>query len=394
MKGIQDKVAIVSGGATLIGAAIAREFLRYGASVVIADIDAQRGEALQAELGGKARFVRTDLLQDREILHCVEETVAAFGRIDFLVNVACSYVDDAISSDRLAWTQALNVNLIGAAMLLRAAHPHLAAKGGAVVNLGSTSARAAQAGRWLYPRPRRPSCSSRAAGAGPRRRWYSRQQRVARLDWSGVLDTLSGGDKARTNAIAAPFHMLGRVGSRRKSPPRWCSSAPTMRPSSRVPTCRSTVAIAQWGRNSGCHRSPRWLHSHHAGPIPGQYGTGGLIDAVCTRSIPWKPLSTPCIFFAAPRVPANTARRVDIPGFPALAVFNPDGSFFVTDDRCTHGEASLCEGEIDGDTVECPFHQGTFDIRTGKPTGAPCRIALRTYDVTVEQGGVHIRQPE
>ncbi|CAN7754963.1 non-heme iron oxygenase ferredoxin subunit [Cupriavidus necator] len=96
----------------------------------------------------------------------------------------------------------------------------------------------------------------------------------------------------------------------------------------------------------------------------------------------------------AEEVAANTSRRVDIPGFPALAVFNLDGSFFITDDRCTHGEASLCEGEIDGDLVECPFHQGTFDIRTGKPTGAPCRIALRTYEVAVEQGGVHIRQPE
>ncbi|AOY94141.1 short-chain dehydrogenase [Cupriavidus sp. USMAA2-4] len=213
MKGIQDKVAIVSGSATLIGAAIAREFLRYGASVVIADIDAQRGEALQAELGGKARFVRTDLLQDQEILHCVEETVAAFGRIDFLVNVACSYVDDAISSDRLAWTQALNVNLIGAAMLLRAAHPHLAAKGGAVVNLGSTSARAAQAGRWLYPASKAAilqltrSQALDLAGDGIRVNSVS-----PGWTWSGVLDTLSGGDKARTNAIAAPFHMLGRVG--------------------------------------------------------------------------------------------------------------------------------------------------------------------------------------
>lgn len=101
------------------------------------------------------------------------------------------------------------------------------------------------------------------------------------------------------------------------------------------------------------------------------------------------PVLTLC---AADDVPLNGSLRIEPEaGLPALAVFNLDGIYYVTDDRCTHGEASLCEGEVDGDLVECPFHQGTFDIRTGEAVGAPCRIALRTYATSVMAGKVCIQ---
>ena len=95
---------------------------------------------------------------------------------------------------------------------------------------------------------------------------------------------------------------------------------------------------------------------------------------------------------AADDVPVNGSLRIEPQaGLPALAVFNREGLFYVTDDRCTHGEASLCEGELDGHLIECPFHQGTFDIRTGEAVGAPCRIALRTYAAVVISGQVGIQ---
>ena len=53
-----------------------------------------------------------------------------------------------------------------------------------------------------------------------------------------------------------------------------------------------------------------------------------------------------------------------------LAVFNLDGTFYVTDDACTHGPGSLSEGFIDGDNIECNFHQGSFNIRTGEVVSA------------------------
>ncbi|MCO5063541.1 MAG: non-heme iron oxygenase ferredoxin subunit [Rhizobiaceae bacterium] len=67
-----------------------------------------------------------------------------------------------------------------------------------------------------------------------------------------------------------------------------------------------------------------------------------------------------------------------------LAVFNIGGVIYVTDDQCTHGPGSLSEGYIDGHTVECDFHNGAFDIRTGEVAAPPCMIPVRTYKVVVE----------
>ena len=83
--------------------------------------------------------------------------------------------------------------------------------------------------------------------------------------------------------------------------------------------------------------------------------------------------------------------RVDPPDHLPLAVFNLDGVFHVTDDTCTHGEASLSEGEIDGDLVECPFHAGCFEIATGLPAGAPCTVAIKSYPVVIEDGAIHVK---
>ncbi|MFZ0024423.1 non-heme iron oxygenase ferredoxin subunit [Acinetobacter sp.] len=83
--------------------------------------------------------------------------------------------------------------------------------------------------------------------------------------------------------------------------------------------------------------------------------------------------------------------QVIIDGYPLLAVFHlEDGEFYVTDDTCTHGDASLADGEIDGCEVECPFHAGAFDIKTGEPCGAPCSIPLKTYTSFVRDGQVYL----
>lgn len=77
----------------------------------------------------------------------------------------------------------------------------------------------------------------------------------------------------------------------------------------------------------------------------------------------------------------------------SLALFTVDGAVFATDDRCTHGDASLSEGLVEGYEIECPFHQGRFDIRTGAPTAAPCTIRLKTYPVEIRDGSVYLRDP-
>jgi len=77
--------------------------------------------------------------------------------------------------------------------------------------------------------------------------------------------------------------------------------------------------------------------------------------------------------------------KVDVNG-NALAVYNVDGTFYATQDGCTHATASLSEGEIvDDDCIACPVHDGTFHIPSGQPMSFPCEKAIRTYKV-IEQG--------
>jgi len=70
----------------------------------------------------------------------------------------------------------------------------------------------------------------------------------------------------------------------------------------------------------------------------------------------------------------------------AIALFNVDGQFHAIDDRCTHGDASLAEGWLEGCEIECPLHQGRFDVTNGKATAAPCIQDLRAYPVRIEGG--------
>ena len=88
-------------------------------------------------------------------------------------------------------------------------------------------------------------------------------------------------------------------------------------------------------------------------------------------------------------VPAGEVRRVDAAGL-TLAVYNLDGEFYVTDDACTHGPGSLSEGFLDGYVIECNFHQGLFDVRTGEVVQPPCMIPVKTYKASVEDGRIYL----
>ncbi|HEY1361202.1 MAG TPA: non-heme iron oxygenase ferredoxin subunit [Xanthobacteraceae bacterium] len=91
----------------------------------------------------------------------------------------------------------------------------------------------------------------------------------------------------------------------------------------------------------------------------------------------------------AAEVPPGTALKVEA-GELSLAVFNIGGEFHVTDDACTHGPGSLSEGYVEGDVVECNFHGGQFNIRTGEVVSPPCMVPIRTYKTLVENGRVLI----
>jgi nitrite reductase/ring-hydroxylating ferredoxin subunit len=74
----------------------------------------------------------------------------------------------------------------------------------------------------------------------------------------------------------------------------------------------------------------------------------------------------------------------------AVAVFNVDGEFYTTDDNCTHGPGSLSEGYLEDDVIECNFHGGQFNVRTGAVVSPPCMVPIKTYKTFVEHGRVLI----
>jgi naphthalene 1,2-dioxygenase system ferredoxin subunit len=73
-----------------------------------------------------------------------------------------------------------------------------------------------------------------------------------------------------------------------------------------------------------------------------------------------------------------------------IALYNVDGQIYATDNVCTHGHARLCEGFLEGHEIECPLHQGKFDVRNGKPICAPVTEAIRSYPVRIEAGRVFL----
>lgn len=94
---------------------------------------------------------------------------------------------------------------------------------------------------------------------------------------------------------------------------------------------------------------------------------------------------------AAADVPEGEIRRGRLPCGHAVAIYHVDGEFFVTDDVCSHGEASLSEdGSLDGFEVECSWHFGRFDVRSGAPCAMPCEVPLRTWPVKIEDGRVFV----
>lgn len=213
MTGLKDKTAIVTGGATLIGAAVVEALHKEGACVVIADIDAARAASVAAGYSSGVIGIETDLAQDEQIERLVRQTVSTFERIDIIVNLACSYVDRGFESTRDEWLLSYNINLVGGVMLVKAAYPYLKRRGGAVVNFGSVSARVAQTGRWLYPVSKAAilqltrSQAMDLASAGIRVNAVT-----PGWTWSRVMDEMTHGDRAKTDRVGGPFHLLNRVG--------------------------------------------------------------------------------------------------------------------------------------------------------------------------------------
>ncbi len=155
MTRLADRVAVLIGAARGIGGAIARRFVDEGARIVIGDLDEVEGRRLVEELGGpdKARFLRTDIALESDAEAIVAEAMAAFGRLDILIQNAGIYpltmIEDISAAE---WDSVLGVNLRGTFLAAKAAlHPMRAAGYGRMVFTSSiTGPRVTSAGHGHY----------------------------------------------------------------------------------------------------------------------------------------------------------------------------------------------------------------------------------------------------
>jgi|SRR3954454_9444160 3-phenylpropionate/trans-cinnamate dioxygenase ferredoxin subunit len=91
-------------------------------------------------------------------------------------------------------------------------------------------------------------------------------------------------------------------------------------------------------------------------------------------------------------LPVGESRRVGPPDVvPAIALFHTeDGEIYAIDDTCSHQQASLADGWLEGCEIECPLHSSRFDLRTGAVDAPPARLPVRTHQVVIEDGVIHV----
>jgi NAD(P)-dependent dehydrogenase (short-subunit alcohol dehydrogenase family) len=210
------KVALVTGGTNGIGHAIALELLREGAQVAVSGLptDADEGRRAFAAAGFSPLIVAGDMAEEEFCRRLVEETVAKFGRLDYLVNNAFSFIAKGLDATREDFLYSFKVGPFGFALMIQLAAEQMKKNGGgAVVNVSSISSWVAQPNRWTY---------NTAKGA------VTQLTRCAALDlaadhirvnsispgwiWTREVDKAAGGDRAKWDPIWGQYHMLARMG--------------------------------------------------------------------------------------------------------------------------------------------------------------------------------------
>jgi NAD(P)-dependent dehydrogenase (short-subunit alcohol dehydrogenase family) len=148
------KVAIVTGGSTGIGEAIAEELCREGASVAFTGRTVSTGKATERRLldaGFDVLFAAGDMIKEEFCREVADKTVGKWGKINYLVNNAFRFIDKGSDATEQDWYNVLFTGPVAYARMIALCAPHMAKQGGgAVVNISSVSAHIAQPNRWTY----------------------------------------------------------------------------------------------------------------------------------------------------------------------------------------------------------------------------------------------------
>ena len=215
---LQGKVALITGGGGEIGGAIARQFALQGASVMLAELRPEAAAATVADIaaaGGKAASVICDVARETDAGRAVAETVAAFGRLDILVNTAAAMTPDGtcetLTLDQ--WAQALAVNLTAPFFMCRHAVPELRkAGGGAIINIASQLGQIGVAGRAPYSTTKAALIQLTKCLAADHARDGIRVNSLSPGAINTARSTRRYGSRENANKVRGPAHLLGRMG--------------------------------------------------------------------------------------------------------------------------------------------------------------------------------------
>ena len=211
---LNDKVVIITGGAASIGGDISTKLHQEGAKVVIVARSEQKGKAKVQALGDRVLFIKADITIDAELDNVIDKTIAAFGKIDVLVNNACSYGDEGSSTTRETWLSTLNINAVSVAIFGEKVRAYLKETKGTIINIGSVSGSFPHVGRWAYPVSKAAMLHITKSQAVD----YAAdgiRVNLLRLGhiWSDPFEGLTKNDRDHANKQTAPFNLMGRVGN-------------------------------------------------------------------------------------------------------------------------------------------------------------------------------------
>lgn len=215
MKGLEKKIAIVTGGANGIGKACVERLCAEGCSVVFSDLS-ETGAAVAKDLSQKGhdvRFVGGDMGNEDTCKKTVSVALDSFGKVDLLVNNAFPFTSKGMDATRSDWIHTFERGPIAYATMAQLVAPHMRTQtGGAIVNISSISAHIAQPSRWTY---------NAAKGA------VAELTRCIAMDlapdirvnavspgwiWTQEVDKAANYDRRKWSSVWGKFHLLRRLG--------------------------------------------------------------------------------------------------------------------------------------------------------------------------------------